>query len=142
MFKKTTALSASAQDLIAPCGMNCALCMAYQRKRNRCPGCRVDDPDKRKTRQECKIRNCEIMRRDAKFSCAGCASFSCALLNRMDIRYRAKYGMSMIENLKKIQAGGLRKFVEEEKTKWACSGCGETICVHRPTCPACHLKWR
>lgn len=27
------------ETLIAPCGMNCALCIGYQRPKNRCPGC-------------------------------------------------------------------------------------------------------
>lgn len=132
----------SAHELIAPCGMNCALCVAYQRKRNRCPGCRVDDPNKPRTRRDCKIRNCKIMRRNGKKFCAGCKCFPCAWLSRLDARYRANYGMSMIENLNDIDAGGLRNFVETEKSKWACSGCGKTICVHQPACPACHRRRR
>ena len=27
-------------DLVAPCGMNCRLCHAYQREMNHCNGCR------------------------------------------------------------------------------------------------------
>jgi hypothetical protein len=27
--------------LIAPCGMNCGVCMAYLREKNKCPGCRL-----------------------------------------------------------------------------------------------------
>ena len=25
--------------LIAPCGMNCAVCLGYLREKNKCPGC-------------------------------------------------------------------------------------------------------
>ncbi len=31
-------------SIIAPCGMNCSICMAYLRGKNKCPGCRgIDD---------------------------------------------------------------------------------------------------
>ena len=33
-------------DLIAPCGMNCNICMAYLREKNKCPGCREIDINK------------------------------------------------------------------------------------------------
>ena len=36
------------------------------------------------------------MRREARESCAWCPSLPCAWLARLDARYRAKYGMSMI----------------------------------------------
>jgi uncharacterized radical SAM superfamily Fe-S cluster-containing enzyme len=28
-------------SLIAPCGMNCSICSAYLREKNKCPGCRL-----------------------------------------------------------------------------------------------------
>lgn len=37
-------------SLIAPCGMNCSICMAYLREKNKCPGCRGNDIDKPITR--------------------------------------------------------------------------------------------
>ena len=43
-------------SLIAPCGMNCALCMARLiREKNQCPGCRGDDNDKPKYCVQCVI---------------------------------------------------------------------------------------
>ena len=39
--------------------------------------------------------------------------------------------MSMIENLENIRVLGIRKFVNNEKVRWACSECGGTICVHK-----------
>lgn len=32
--------------LIAPCGINCGVCNAYLRVRNKCQGCRIDDINK------------------------------------------------------------------------------------------------
>ena len=125
--------------LIAPCGMNCSLCYAFLRSRNRCPGCRGDDRGKRKTRVACKIMKCKARR--GSF-CTDCANFPCERLGRLDKRYRTKYGMSMIENLRNLQSGGLRSFVAGEQTKWTCPRCGETICVHNALCLACGHKWR
>jgi hypothetical protein len=60
-----------------PCGMNCSLCRAFLRRRNKCPGCRGDDRGKCKTRVACKIKNCEARR--GSF-CTYCASFPCERL--------------------------------------------------------------
>ena len=45
-------------SLIAPCGMNCGICMAYLREKKKCPGCRVADTNKAITVIRCKIKNC------------------------------------------------------------------------------------
>ena len=129
-------------QLVAPCGMNCGLCGAFLRRRNRCPGCRGDDRGKPKTRVECSIKTCESRRRGGGDFCTCCASFPCERLVCLDTRYRMKYGMSMIENLKSIEAGGLAKFVEAQKSKWTCPGCGATICVHEAFCLVCKRRWR
>ena len=50
-------------SLIAPCGMNCGICMAYLREKNKCPGCRGDDTNKPVTRVGCKIKNCEAIQK-------------------------------------------------------------------------------
>ncbi len=120
--------------LIAPCGMNCGLCVGFQRSSNRCPGCRVADAGKPKTRTGCRIKACAAERGG---SCAGCPELPCALMRHLDRRYRSKYGMSMVANLRRIEAVGRRQFMKEEAVKWACTGCGATICVHRPACLAC-----
>ncbi len=69
--------------------------------------------------------------------CRGCADFPCAPLRHLDQRYRTKYGLSVLANLERIAAVGARRFVAEERVKWACTGCGATICMHRPACLAC-----
>jgi len=48
--------------------------------------------------------------------------------------------MSMIENLARVENQGIRKFVKIENERWACSGCGEIICVHRPNCLTCDTQ--
>ena len=142
MPEKSKARRLDEAALIAPCGMNCGLCRAYLRERSPCPGCRGDDRGKPKTRVACRIKTCEERRQRGAAFCVGCTSFPCERLIRLDERYRRKYGMSMIENLRSIEASGLRQFIEQEESRWACAGCGEMLCVHESGCPACGRKWR
>jgi len=127
--------------LIAPCGMNCRLCRAYTRDKKACPGCRGDDSIKPKTRVTCRIKNCEKMVQGKVRYCFDCDSFPCDRLNHLDERYRAKYGMSMINNLNEIKKFGIRYFINNEKERWSCPTCGNMICVHNPQCLSCEHKW-
>ena len=126
-------------DLIAPCGMNCALCMArLLRKNNHCPGCRGDDTEMAQTCVNCIIRNCDNLKATrSKYCSERCEEYPCRRLRDLDKRYRTKYHMSMIENLENIDKTGIRAFVRDEKVRWACSECGGIICVHRGNCSAC-----
>jgi hypothetical protein len=141
--KKTKAIPT---NLIAPCGMNCRLCWGYIRERNTCPGCRkISNQDSLKSvsRIRCKIKSCEqIAKAEIKYCSDSCDSFPCARLKQLDKRYRTKYGMSMIDNLKMINEFGIRHFIQNEKAKWICPECGEMICVHRPACLSCGYQWR
>ena len=128
--------------LIAPCGMNCRLCQAHVRDKKTCPGCRDDDSHKPKTRWTCKIKTCEKFA-EGKFKyCFKCDSFPCSRLNHLDKRYRAKYGMSMIDNLNNIKNLGVRQFIRNEIERWICPECGGMICVHKPACIYCNYEWR
>ncbi len=125
-------------ELIAPCGMNCALCMAWLREKNRCPGCRGDDAVKARSCVSCIIKNCDVLRESgAKYCSTRCEKFPCKRLRDLDKRYRTKYHMSMLENLEDIEELGIRAFVRNEKERWACPECGGIICVHRGACSSC-----
>jgi hypothetical protein len=119
---------------IAACGMNCSICMAFLRERNKCPGCRIIDPEKVKTRLHCIIRNCDKLQNNF---CFGCSIFPCKRLQSLDKRYRTKYRMSMIENLNHIGIIGMDSFLKSENLRWTCSTCNGTICVHRGYCLTC-----
>jgi hypothetical protein len=128
-------------ELIAPCGMNCALCMAWQREKDRCPGCRDDDAEKSKSRATCVIKNCDRLEQSGlKYCSSRCEKYPCKRLRDLDKRYRTKYRMSMIENLESIEAVGIRAFVRAEKERWACPDCGGVICVHKACCSVCGLE--
>jgi len=118
-------LNRISKNLIAPCGMNCAVCKAYLRQRNPCHGCKDIEQNKSKTRVNCKMRLCD--KRTGDF-CYECMEFPCDRLRHLDQRYRTRYGMSEIENLEFIRDNGIRKFLERERKKYI-SDKG-ILCVH------------
>ena len=127
--------------LIAPCGMNCGICLAYLRNKNKCTGCRGNNADKPITRINCGIKNCPLLPDKSKF-CFECESFPCDKLNHLDKRYRTKYNMSMIENLNYIKDRGIENFISKESVRWSCPECGGTICVHKGYCFSCGAVYK
>jgi hypothetical protein len=71
--------------------------------------------------------------------CYECGDFPCIRLKALDKRYRTKYHMSMVENLKFIKEYGIERFLEKEETKWLCPECGEVICCHNGLCLNCGI---
>ena len=119
------------QPIVAPCGMNCALCQAYQGKGLACNGC--GKGGERKACQNCSIRQCE----HKTAFCFECASYPCKRLKALDKRYRTRYHMSMLENLAFIQANGLEEFVRQQNEKYRCARCGKLRTVHQDHCIYC-----
>ena len=142
METSKTALGAGTRAvLIAPCGMDCRLCRAYGREHKPCPGCRNNNGPKSNACVTCRIKNCrKLIDQEIKF-CFSCDEFPCMRLERLDRRYRTKYGMSMIENMLNIKKLGIRRFVRSENEKWSCRQCGEMLCVHKPHCRSCGATW-
>jgi len=125
------------EELIAPCGMNCGICMAYLREKNTCPGCRKYNAKKPDTRSKCIIKNCiELKKNNSKF-CIKCEKLPCQRMKNLDKRYRTKYDMSMMENLKFIEEKGMESFLEQQRKKYTCPKCGGVICVHNKKCYSC-----
>lgn len=127
-------------DLIAPCGMNCALCSAFQREIKQCPGCNGKDTYKPFHCVKCIIKHCDNIRQSKSKLCYECVKFPCARIRQIDKRYRLKYNMSMIENLQYIKANGMDIFIKQEIEKWTCKECGALICVHKNKCLTCNGK--
>jgi len=111
-------------SLIAPCGMNCALCLHYLRSENRCRGCftgrKVGGRPIKCSRKLCKNRKGDF--------CFECNKFPCENIKRLDKRYREKYGMSEIENLEFIRDKGMDEFIKNERKRWISSQ--GIFCVH------------
>lgn len=111
---------------VAPCGMNCELCHSFQDKKKNCSGCR-----NRQT--NCIIWNCN----QRKEFCFECINFPCKRLKALDLRYRAKYSMSMLDNLTYIKEHGETAFLKKQKEKYTCPDCGKFRTVHYNYCIHC-----
>ena len=117
------------KGLIAPCGMNCNLCIAHLREKKRCLGCRAGNENKSNSCIKCYIKNCGIMKNNSlKFCSKKCEKFPCLKLKNLDKRYKSKYMMSMLENLEIIDKKGITKFLEGERRRWIRGG--KVFCVH------------
>jgi hypothetical protein len=132
-------------DLVAPCGMNCALCASYLALANDlksrgikipyCTGCRPRNKKCAFLKRQCsRLLNAEVA------FCFECPDFPCDRLKTLDARYRSRYRMSMIDNLRFIKDHGIQKFLEEQKKTWNCQNCGEMVCCHNGLCLNCELE--
>jgi hypothetical protein len=136
-------------DLIAPCGMNCALCGAYQAYINRnkpgqakmtqCTGCRARG-------KMCAYikKSCDNLRLGKITYCFECADFPCAHLAHLDQRYRTNYSYSMIETLKSIKSKGMVATLKDQREQHKCPRCGGVISIHNGKCYRCDevKNWR
>ena len=122
---------------IAPCGMNCTLCLAYQRTKNTCSGCNGPDEIKIGHVTDCIIKNCVELALTNKDFCYSCTKFPCKRMKQLDKRYTTRYRVSLVQNLQTIQKVGLSRFNEMETEKWTCPSCGSLFCVHRDKCLKC-----
>ena len=132
------------KELIAPCGMNCAVCSGYLALKNDvkskgvkmayCKGCRARDKKCAWLKKRCEL----LMDKKIDF-CYECNDFPCDNLKRLDKNYRKNYQMSFIEHLEFIRDNGAEKFLKEQEKKWKCPNCGDTICCHNHICFSCNL---
>ena len=124
-------------ELIAPCGINCGVCIAYLREKKPCLGCRIKSENKPKYCITCIIANCGYFSETDSDFCIDCEKFPCQRMKSLDLRYRKKYKTSLIENQKLIKSNGIQLFLEKETLKWSCSVCGKVLSVHRDFCLNC-----
>ncbi len=141
-MKRSSPISA---ELIAPCGMNCAICSRYlayvnNMKRSQCIGCRPRNEKFSYLFEKCTGIN-HTAKAEAAF-CFECPQYPCKQIKRMDKRYRNNYNMSVKENLETIQKIGIDKFIEEQYEKYYCSTCGGLISTHNSKCFHCDTVTR
>jgi hypothetical protein len=133
------------EELVAPCGMNCAICSRYlayvnNLKRSQCIGCRP-----RGEACEYLFEKCTGINHTSKGNpvfCFECDQYPCKQINRMDARYRKNYGMSVKDNLESIHQTGIEHFVDEQYQKHRCSRCGGLISIHNRKCFECDTVTR
>jgi hypothetical protein len=135
--------------LIAPCGMDCAVCSAYLASTHdvpkkahaitHCSGCRARG-------KHCAYlkAHCVPLSQGQVTYCFECADFPCERLRKFDARYRRTYGVSPIGNLETIETSGVEALIAEQQLNWACPHCGDLRCVHNRKCYRCDTvrHWR
>jgi catechol 2,3-dioxygenase-like lactoylglutathione lyase family enzyme len=127
------------EDLIAPCGMNCRICIGYfgytmngNKRKMRCIGCKPRDKSCAFLKKYCK----KLTKKELDY-CYECSDFPCYHLNKIDNLYQERYNMSMIKNIKDIKSYGMKKFLKEQHIRYKCQECSGVICVHNGKCYSC-----
>ena len=132
------------EKMIAPCGMNCGLCVSFQFgasdlnkegfNKKYCSGCVPRG-------ENCTFmdKHCDLIGQGQVRFCFECEDYPCKRLKALDKRYRSKHHLSMIQNLNTIRDFGMDYFLETEINKWKCPDCGELICCHNGLCLNCQL---
>ncbi len=124
-------------DHVAHCGMNCGLCVAFQREKNPCGGCRTGIEGNAKPCSGCVVRTCEKRLTNHWEFCYDCINYPCKKLVELDEKHNEKYGVSPIRNLDFIKENGIESFVTKEVNQWTCLRCGATLCMHGEKCAQC-----
>ena len=95
---------------IAPCGINCSLCLAFQRTKNSCNGCNGPNDNKRKSCIVCKIKNCEEKNGNDRLLCNKCKKYPCKRIKHLNKRYSERYNVSIYTNFNVIHEEGIKEF--------------------------------
>lgn len=131
-------------NMIAPCGLDCALCTGHLRGDRPCMGCNGPDDCKPDfCRTGCAIVHCETRKTLADGFCDSCEKFPCVDVMEKETRYSNAYPMveTPIGNLALIRQHGMERFLEQEQQRWSCPDCGAIICVHDGACSGCGAKY-
>ena len=126
-------------ELIAPCGMNCKICIGFfgytmsgKKRKMKCVGCKPSGKSCAHLKKFCE----KLTRNEVEY-CYQCSDFPCEQLQKLDGKYRERFGMSMIDNLEYIRENGMEKFLQQQDERYRCSKCGGVICVHNGKCYYC-----
>jgi len=124
-------------ELIAPCGMNCAICRAYLLVK--CNGCRIRNKKCAFVKKRCED-NLKLLKGEVDY-CFECQCFPCEALRKLDDRYQERYGMSMIDNLRLVKEKGIHQFILIQNHRYSCPECGHMISVHDQKYLYCDRKY-
>jgi Protein of unknown function (DUF3795) len=122
-----------APSLVAPCGVNCAVCYVHLRQKKPCAGCNseVNKPNRCRS---CKIMLCAAGR--GVTHCFLCEAFPCQQIKRLDRSYRRRYSVRLIENAR-AQAKGIARFLRGDRERWTCPHCSGVVSLHDGVCSEC-----
>lgn len=124
--------------MLAPCGMNCAVCYRHVGIRKRaepCEGCLKGDAGKTESCRSCNIKNCAQSK--GYTHCFECGDFPCRLINNLEKSYVKRYNVSLIRNSQMAKEAGVAAFLEQDRRKWTCAKCGWAFSLHDGVCSEC-----
>ncbi len=131
-------------QLIAPCGMNCRICVGYagytmagQPRKMRCTGCRPSGKNCAHVK-----KYCDRLKKNEVDFCYQCPDFPCEHIKRLDTKYRQRFSYSTIANLEDIRDNGMEAFLKEQEQRYKCPNCGDVVCVHTGKCYSCWVEIR
>ncbi|MFA6331558.1 MAG: DUF3795 domain-containing protein [Methanoregula sp.] len=89
--------------------------------------------------RHCKIRSCAIEKKIEH--CNECNEYPCgffdeSLLNA-DIQKMVPHVKNAPDNLEKIRKDGVEQWLNEQKKRWECPGCGTSYSWYTTSCPQC-----
>jgi hypothetical protein len=107
---------------IAPCGVICDICSAFQRDKNYCVGCRRAGT-KMGHCNNCIIKNC-VEKNSADELCIECKEYPCKRIKGLYKRYLTKYNENIYENMETVKNKGIKYFIKIMEEQWKCKKCG------------------
>lgn len=132
------------ENMIAPCGLNCALCKRALQKESPCPGCLGDDSQKPEfCANRCLIHHCELRKSLPDRYCDSCEKYPCKDVIEKEIRYSNAYPLieTPIGNLSYLRENGMDAFLQREDERWRCPACHGTVCVQTGVCAECGASY-
>lgn len=129
--------------MLAPCGMNCAVCYKHvgiRKPAKPCEGCLKDDAHKPEHCRKCNIKSC--VGEKGYTYCSECVDFPCRPIKNLEKSYNKRYSASLIENSKTAHEKGVAAFLEQDRKKWTCCKCGGAFSLHDGACSECDNQER
>ena len=123
--------------MLAPCGINCAVCYKHLKKGKPCEGCLKGDAGKTEHCRNCRVKSCA--KEKGYGHCFECGDFPCKLITNLEKSYNKRYGVSLVENGKTAREKGVAVFLRRERQKWICIQCGGAVSLHDGECSECGL---
>ena len=124
--------------MLAPCGMNCAVCYRHVgtgKRGKSCEGCLKGDEGKTEGCRSCNIKSCA--QEKGHTHCFECAEFPCKPIKNLEKSYNKRYGTSLIENSRTAAEKVIAAFLALDRRKWICPKCGGAFSLHDGVCSEC-----
>lgn len=124
--------------MLAPCGMNCAVCYQHvgiRKHRQPCEGCLKGDLGKPEHCRKCNMKSCAQGK--GYVHCFECTDFPCKLIKNLEKSYNKRYNTSLVKNSKTALENGITAFLEQDRKKWTCVKCGGAFSLHDGACSEC-----